>query len=97
SSRRRHTRFSRDWSSDVCSFDLRYMKRLTHFVTIVFLGLIGSQSIQAQTLDPVIENPAVVGINKLDARATFFPYNSLELAKADRSEERRVGKKYRYK
>src|SRR5690606_41056248 len=23
SSRRRHTRFSRDWSSDVCSFDLR--------------------------------------------------------------------------
>src|SRR5690606_39278016 len=24
SSRRRHTRFSRDWSSDVCSSDLRY-------------------------------------------------------------------------
>src|SRR5690606_39474948 len=26
SSRRRHTRFSRDWSSDVCSSDLRYDK-----------------------------------------------------------------------
>src|SRR5690606_41177414 len=25
SSRRRHTRFSRDWSSDVCSSDLRYV------------------------------------------------------------------------
>src|SRR5690606_41029010 len=25
SSRRRHTRFSRDWSSDVCSSDLRLM------------------------------------------------------------------------
>src|SRR5690606_40879911 len=26
SSRRRHTRFSRDWSSDVCSSDLGYTK-----------------------------------------------------------------------
>src|SRR5690606_18770306 len=26
SSRRRHTRFSRDWSSDVCSSDLRFQK-----------------------------------------------------------------------
>lgn len=43
----------------------------------------GLQFIHAQTLDPVIENPDVVGINKLDARATFFPYNSLELAKED--------------
>src|SRR5690606_40986607 len=30
SSRRRHTRFSRDWSSDVCSSDLR--KRLTRIL-----------------------------------------------------------------
>src|SRR5690606_40116560 len=27
SSRRRHTRFSRDWSSDVCSSDLCYFRR----------------------------------------------------------------------
>src|SRR5690606_39998745 len=27
SSRRRHTRFSRDWSSDVCSSDLRRQRR----------------------------------------------------------------------
>src|SRR5690606_41781177 len=26
SSRRRHTRFSRDWSSDVCSSDLRFVE-----------------------------------------------------------------------
>src|SRR5690606_39694806 len=32
SSRRRHTRFSRDWSSDVCSSDLKF-----HFVVFVFL------------------------------------------------------------
>ncbi|WP_027125946.1 glycoside hydrolase family 2 [Gelidibacter mesophilus] len=43
----------------------------------------GLRPAAAQTLDPVIENPAVVGINKLDARATFFPYNSLELGKKD--------------
>src|SRR5690606_39405828 len=29
SSRRRHTRFSRDWSSDVCSSDLRPVKYQT--------------------------------------------------------------------
>src|SRR5690606_40794407 len=29
SSRRRHTRFSRDWSSDVCSSDLSELKRNT--------------------------------------------------------------------
>src|SRR5690606_27008909 len=29
SSRRRHTRFSRDWSSDVCSSDLKILDRVT--------------------------------------------------------------------
>src|SRR5690606_39907732 len=36
SSRRRHTRFSRDWSSDVCSSDLdeflRYLARAGHAI-----------------------------------------------------------------
>src|SRR5690606_40740379 len=30
SSRRRHTRFSRDWSSDVCSSDLENLRRVVH-------------------------------------------------------------------
>src|SRR5690606_40165571 len=43
SSRRRHTRFSRDWSSDVCSSDLRsaeipLMDKLLGF--ILLLGII---------------------------------------------------------
>ena len=59
------------------------MKQTSHLLKVVFLWFLGSQFGQAQTLDPVIENPDVVGINKLDARATFFPYNSLELAKED--------------
>ncbi|AUC83832.1 hypothetical protein CW731_00365 [Polaribacter sp. ALD11] len=59
------------------------MKQTNHLLKVVFLWVMGSSFIQAQTLDPVIENPDVVGINKLDARATFFPYNSLDLAKQD--------------
>src|SRR5690606_39386355 len=35
SSRRRHTRFSRDWSSDVCSSDLNYMQ------TVLGINIIG--------------------------------------------------------
>src|SRR5699024_11901280 len=30
SSRRRHTRSKRDWSSDVCSSDLDYLKKIIH-------------------------------------------------------------------
>src|SRR5690606_40227760 len=32
SSRRRHTRFSRDWSSDVCSSDLKYISRRNKYI-----------------------------------------------------------------
>src|SRR5690606_41151558 len=42
SSRRRHTRFSRDWSSDVCSSDLgpvEFVKEQGIFVTVVDRGL----------------------------------------------------------
>src|SRR5690606_40552523 len=45
SSRRRHTRFSRDWSSDVCSSDLArigYPQRiLLLFVTMAFHAFFG--------------------------------------------------------
>src|SRR5690606_2683445 len=33
SSRRRHTRFSRDWSSDVCSSDLMQTQEITNLVS----------------------------------------------------------------
>src|SRR5690606_40937251 len=33
SSRRRHTRFSRDWSSDVCSSDLKCANHTTQYTT----------------------------------------------------------------
>src|SRR5690606_35550464 len=37
SSRRRHTRFSRDWSSDVCSSDLGIAQRHAPFLVVVGL------------------------------------------------------------
>src|SRR5690606_40191546 len=40
SSRRRHTRFSRDWSSDVCSSDLRYLERFIKACLISLLGAV---------------------------------------------------------
>ncbi|MBD0833779.1 glycoside hydrolase family 2 TIM barrel-domain containing protein, partial [Aestuariibaculum sediminum] len=56
-----------------------------------FSYLIGIFCVQAQTLDPVIENPDVIKMNKLEARASFFPYSSLELAK-----ERKLSKAENY-
>lgn len=47
---------------------------------ICLASLIFYSELQSQTLDPIIENPNVVEINKLPARASFFPYNSKELA-----------------
>src|SRR2546429_6426779 len=37
SSRRRHTRCSRDWSSDVCSSDLRFEKLANSFASCLLL------------------------------------------------------------
>src|SRR5690606_31079950 len=38
SSRRRHTRFSRDWSSDVCSSDLK--KAMTYPIAVVVVAIV---------------------------------------------------------
>lgn len=57
---------------------MNYKSFLSGKIGILFVFVTGL--LQAQTLDPVIENPDIIGINKLPARATFFPYNSLDLA-----------------
>jgi len=41
----------------------------------------------AQTLDPVIENPNVIGQNKLDARASFFAFENKALALENKIEK----------
>src|SRR5205807_6762240 len=91
SSRRRHTRLQGDWSSDVCSSDL---KRLTFF-------RLGEGKMQVVVSDRDASNPRVVMQAPVsfsyrqprwspDDRSIAFLHSRENWA--DRSEERRVGK-----
>src|SRR5204863_4079278 len=94
SSRRRHTRSLRDWSSDVCSSDLD---------AYLYDGLrspIGRHAGKLAGLRPddlageVIKE--VVGRNKIDpADISDVVLGCVNQAGEDRSEERRVGKECR--
>src|SRR5690606_41178531 len=84
SSRRRHTRFSRDWSSDVCSSDLVFVftdRPYTLFVPVR----------QGEVLE--------AGTDELGLRLRVIAGNRVGVHDDDlaayRSEERRVGKEWR--
>src|SRR5256886_3512326 len=85
SSRRRHTRFDCDWSSDVCSSDLAGSRLLVQ--ESIYEPVISKLKRRLATLrvgDPLDKNTDVGAIN---SRA--------QLEKIERSEERRVGKECR--
>src|SRR5207249_5817113 len=93
SSRRRHTRSKRDWSSDVCSSDLVWMESFDCAQDKL-------RGIQNAGWDPHFAVP----ILKLRIPHSAFhnphsafccPYSSAEITVRDRSEERRVGKECR--
>src|SRR2546427_4763882 len=85
SSRRRHTRFDCDWSSDVCSSDLRERRdQLLHAL------LEGDEETPARAGDARLARAAARAPEPEDDRALLL----LELGEA-RSEERRVGKECR--
>src|SRR3712207_7570466 len=80
SSRRRHTRYWRDWSSDVCSSDLHGVEALLDREVLVDLGeLLGLDLLDG---DGELGGPA---------RELLRPVVAGEV----RSEERRVGKECR--
>src|SRR5690606_39801537 len=85
SSRRRHTRFSRDWSSDVCSSDL-------------FLYLPPAEE-AARTEALLYEGRDKTGVDPWETLRGFIDRTDRVLALMDgfmpRSEERRVGKGWR--
>ena len=54
---------------------LNYKNFILSLVVIVTTSIA-----KAQTLDAIIENPQVLEINKLPARASFFAYESKKLA-----------------
>src|SRR5690606_40899548 len=82
SSRRRHTRFSRDWSSDVCSSDLvfDYLTDMQKFVLV----------------HPVISKIDSTGQESYLVHETLkFGFVPFSFTYPARSEERRVGKECR--
>src|SRR5690606_39378375 len=84
SSRRRHTRFSRDWSSDVCSSDLTLGVLFMLFSTTLILPLAVSlvyRDGQAAHFSITFALAAAIGL------AFWLPVRR----RHSRSEERRVG------
>src|SRR5690606_40436879 len=79
SSRRRHTRFSRDWSSDVCSSDLD--------VAVYHYNKSEQGQRFAENIQNVFKQNSVSNRSYKNVDLIFEDKNSLY-----RSEERRVGK-----
>src|SRR5690606_41210633 len=95
SSRRRHTRFSRDWSSDVCSSDLVDGGRNT-YLAWNHRRFKGGESYFIANQDSVARSPR---ISFRDTAPFVYVYDAVtdKLAPlaSERSEERRVGKEWR--
>src|SRR5690606_40896948 len=94
SSRRRHTRFSRDWSSDVCSSDL--MSPMSAEATVV------RNYVDWLVKAPWKKKTKVLNDINLAEKVLDEDHYGLEKVKeriveylAVRSEERRVGKEWR--
>src|SRR5690606_40483758 len=87
SSRRRHTRFSRDWSSDVCSSDLIQILRVLA-AQLVHLER-GFDVAQAQFHRPTPIVKLRQRLGRILLRIQQRRHQN------DRSEERRVGKEWR--
>src|SRR5207249_7037160 len=90
SSRRRHTRSKRDWSSDVCSSDLGS-------AVGVVTAPPGGSTIQFSAGDPLQMNGGIAGLANPGSNPATYPATSVGRLLMisyyiQRSEERRVGK-----
>src|SRR5256886_10028306 len=85
SSRRRHTRFDCDWSSDVCSSDLVAEDFKLSSGTWVSVGTLRVRVVSA--LAPLAQDVVITGHDRDEVGVLVFP--------SPRSEERRVGKECR--
>src|SRR5690606_40983516 len=92
SSRRRHTRFSRDWSSDVCSSDLPKItgKLIICMHVMVFFLTTNHLDVERPSLPAKL--PWLQPLLRLESKIAYSWVTSMRCA---RSEERRVGKKTR--
>src|SRR5690606_39495142 len=95
--RRRHTRFSRDWSSDVCSSDLLISegcRRIMHVTgdlrRNVYAGRLDGYR-QALNENGIAIDESLIMVTDLSLEAGRLAAEKL----VERSEERRVGKEWR--
>src|SRR5438105_13064657 len=88
SSRRRHTRSTRDWSSDVCSSDLELHDGMQ-------IGRTSCSTFLANTFRVLLTAAAYVLMQEL--RLHLAPTRHARAQVSTRSEERRVGKECRYR
>src|SRR3712207_9095923 len=108
SSRRRHTRYWRDWSSDVCSSDLRQDRDGVHYhpLRTVAAGAEGVDHLEAldgllallaaRVVDGVVQVLGLVlEVHLHDEVADGLGAHAAAEVHAVRSEERRVGKECR--
>src|SRR2546430_3809321 len=85
SSRRRHTRFDCDWSSDVCSSDLDANVIEKAVFSNVYLNTEAQHAADESTATTVYSALEIVTVASRDRRVVYIV----------RSEERRVGKECR--
>src|SRR5690606_41193776 len=91
SSRRRHTRFSRDWSSDVCSSDLLGPDARTKVAKRQSPGLVGRLDGKIQQGTKVTHSDRRVDVRVAAPKLSQRPRQTRPRSPF-RSEERRVGK-----
>src|SRR5207245_3677371 len=91
SSRRRHTRCYRDWSSDVCSSDLRPGYRGNSVAHASWVGATNAVA-TIPTQGEAMENATVNGVElEFEVTGSGEPVLLISPVLADRSEERRAG------
>src|SRR5258707_10368432 len=87
SSRRRHTRYWRDWSSDVCSSDLHHQLDRVEAVRaqivdkagiLGYLGFVDAEMLDDDLLDPLGDVahsifPRLCAVNWLDSARSGYP------------------------
>src|SRR5690606_41149158 len=89
SSRRRHTSFSRDWSSDVCSSDLKSV------TSLAIAGLLDSPPAEISAELLRYRDVELLSLSAAERRATGGREIAMVYQDALRSEERRVGKAWK--
>src|SRR5690554_7786861 len=96
SSRRRHTRCGRDWSSDVCSSDLGDVFVLDMGEPVKIVELAEKMiSLTGSSLRSAKNPKGEIAIEFTGLRPGEKLYEELLIGDNDRSEERRVGKECR--